>query len=276
MLFTIEGNIGSGKSTILQTLKQTTSDINGIPVIFVDEPVRTWEQIVDKNGTNMIELFYGNPKKYAFAFQMMAFISRYTILNNAIIQHPNSIILTERCLLTDYNIFANLLHEKGDMLDEEFAIYKRWFNYFNQDIVLSGIIYIKCAPEISHARCVRRNRVGENIPLEYLQQCHEKHEVWVDNEQSCCNTIVIDNGVNDGLDADELSDLTQRVNDIVDFISDEVYEHFEYNEFTEAIRVIHQQSTYLSMMFRDFKSLIFSQINTINLYVESRIGGYLN
>ena len=75
-IFTIEGNIGSGKSTLLNILKQNLTSINGTEIIYLTEPVSAWESIQDKSGTNIIEKFYNDNKKYAFLFQMMAYISR--------------------------------------------------------------------------------------------------------------------------------------------------------------------------------------------------------
>jgi deoxyguanosine kinase len=180
-IVSVEGNIGSGKSTILRALRDLTDDIDGVPVVYVDEPVTQWEQIKSKDGKNMIELFYSNPSKYAFSFQMMAYISRLAILKEAIQKNPRCVIITERCLLTDYNIFASMLHEQGNMLDEEFAIYDKWFKTFQNDIPITALVYIKCVPTTSHTRCKKRARSGEDIPLEYLVKCHDKHETWMDN-----------------------------------------------------------------------------------------------
>ena len=44
--------------------------------IFLQEPIDDWESIKDKDGTTMLEKFYGNQDRYAFSFQMMAYISR--------------------------------------------------------------------------------------------------------------------------------------------------------------------------------------------------------
>ena len=49
-IFTIEGNIGSGKSTLVKKLKNTFHNIDNIKIIFLDEPVSEWENIKDKDG----------------------------------------------------------------------------------------------------------------------------------------------------------------------------------------------------------------------------------
>jgi len=188
----IEGNIGSGKSTIINALKSTNT-IEGVPVVYVDEPVKQWEDIKNKDGKNMIELFYENPSRYSFAFQMMAYISRLTLLKDAIETHPNSIIITERCLQTDYNVFAKMLYEQGTLLEEEYAIYTKWFDAFAKDSAISAIVYVYCDPEVSFERCKKRNRTGESIPLEYLVRCHQKHEDWIQGQTDPIDTLIIDN-----------------------------------------------------------------------------------
>jgi deoxyadenosine/deoxycytidine kinase len=212
MLFSIEGNIGSGKSTLIRALKEF-EEISDIPVVFVDEPVTQWESIKNKDGKNMIELFYGNQARYAFAFQMMAYISRLNMLQEAIRKHPNAIIITERCLLTDYNIFAKLLYENKSMLQEEYEIYVRWFDSF-QNIKIDGTIYVRTDVEVAFERCQQRSRTGETIDKEYLKQCHEKHEEWM----SFGNPFIIDNNV---------TEQEEAVWMIHDYIQDVVWEHKE-------------------------------------------------
>lgn len=190
MLFSIEGNIGSGKSTLIRALKQEFKTISNLQVVFVDEPVTQWESIQNEEGKNMIELFYGNQARYAFAFQMMAYISRLALLQEAIRKHPKAIIITERCLLTDYNIFAKLLYENKSMMKEEYEIYQRWFHSF-QDIKIDGIVYVRTDVSVAFERCQHRARPGETIDETYLKQCHEKHEEWMEGG----NPLIIDNNI---------------------------------------------------------------------------------
>jgi deoxyadenosine/deoxycytidine kinase len=219
MLFTIEGNIGSGKSTLIQALKEFTY-ISNMPVIFVDEPVTQWEDIKSEDGKNMIELFYGNPSRYAFTFQMMAYISRLALLQEAIRNNPHSIIITERCLLTDYHVFAKLLYENKSMLKEEYTIYKKWFHYFQQDIKLNGIIYVQTDVFVAHERCLKRSRLGETISFDYLSQCDKKHEEWINEDKR--STLTIDNNTTDGETAVWM---------IHDFIEDVVWEYNDEDEW---------------------------------------------
>jgi deoxyadenosine/deoxycytidine kinase len=179
-LFTIEGNIGSGKSTFLNLLKDKLKHVNGIPVVFVEEPVSQWETIQSEDGKSMIELFYSDKKKYAFSFQIMAYISRLHCLQKTIKEYPDCILISERSLLADYNVFAKMLYEDDMISHENYQIYTRWFHYFAQTSEADGIIYLKTEPEVCYQRCISRNRKGEEeISLEYLTSCSEKHDEWL-------------------------------------------------------------------------------------------------
>ena len=187
-IISIDGNIGSGKSTFVTMLKEHfTTKKSDISICFLQEPVDIWNEIKDKDGITMIECFYSNPEKYSFAFQMMAYISRLSILKNEF-KKGYDIIFTERCLFTDRNIFCKMLYDDGKINDIEYQIYNKWFDEFISEFPEIEYIYIQTSPEISNQRIKERDRKGETIPLEYLKKCHEYHEQWLDNK----NKIIID------------------------------------------------------------------------------------
>lgn len=198
-ILSIEGNIGSGKSTMLKHLRTNLSCNDEYKIIFVDEPLSLWENIKDSNGKNMIEKFYENPQKYAFAFQMMAFITRLTYLKNAINDALNNnnnkkiIIITERSLHTDCYVFAELLKKQGNIEDVCFQIYMQMFNEFSSMYSINTLIYVSTTPEICYNRIKRRSRSGEEIiSLDYLTQCHEEHEIYIHTKMPNSNKILID------------------------------------------------------------------------------------
>jgi deoxyadenosine/deoxycytidine kinase len=177
-IISIEGNIGSGKSTLLRELNTYFKDNNDI--IFLEEPVSHWENIKDCEGNTILKKFYEDQKKYSFAFQMMAYISRLSILKDAIKNHPNAIIITERCLNTDRYVFAKMLYDSGLLEDVEYQIYTNWFDHFNDIANIQKIVYLKTDPTICAYRINKRNRLGESsISIDYLTKCHEYHEDMV-------------------------------------------------------------------------------------------------
>ena len=177
-IISIEGNIGSGKSTFVEQLKQTLKNDN---ICFLQEPVEQWNKIVDKDGINILEHYYKDNKRWAFSFQMMAYISRLTLLKKAI-ESNYEIIITERSLYTDKHVFCQMLYDNDLIEDIEFTIYNKWFEEFN---ILENIqyVYLKTDPEISYERVIKRSRSGETIPLSYLINCSDYHDTWLSNEK---------------------------------------------------------------------------------------------
>ena len=174
----IEGNIGSGKSTLLKNLKEYYNGIAEYRVVFIKEPVDEWEQIKDSKGNTMLQKFYGDQKKYAFSFQMMAYISRLAEFKKAVKENPDAtIFISERSLDTDKYVFAQMLFDAEDIEDVNYQIYTKWFDVFAEEFPITKVIYVKADPNICHSRIMKRSRTGEDgIPLDYLTNCHKYHE----------------------------------------------------------------------------------------------------
>jgi deoxyguanosine kinase len=153
-------------------------DWTKLKICFLPEPVDEWGFIVDDNGATILEKFYANQKKYAFPFQMMAYITRLKQLRKALSENYD-IIITERCVHTDKEVFARMLYDSGKIEEIEYTIYNKWFEHFLEDIPKISIIYIQTEPGISHNRVIKRARPGEFISLEYLTECHNCHERWL-------------------------------------------------------------------------------------------------
>ena len=198
-IFSIEGNIGSGKSTLVKILTRTFKNLLNIPIVYLPEPVSIWESITDKNGKNIIEKYYENQEKYAFSFQMMAYITRIHQLKEILKKNSNTIIICERSVFTDKEIFAKMLHDDEKIEEVEYNIYCKWFYEFVKDIPVAGLIYVKTNPGKCEKRVIHRNRKGESIPLTYLENCHLYHENWLNNEKLPVLSLDGNNDFIDGL-----------------------------------------------------------------------------
>jgi deoxyguanosine kinase len=188
MLISIEGNIGSGKSTVIEWLK-TQENKN---IVFVDEPVNEWLSIKDKDGLNALDCFYKDQKQNAFCFQILAYITRLKKLILKLEEYSNQdiIIITERSIDTDRNVFAKMLYEDGFISSIEWETYNYWFDTFQHISTVNTIIYIKTDPEKCIERINRRNRTEEtNIGLEYLEKCHKYHNDWLNKNEATIITI---------------------------------------------------------------------------------------
>jgi|TARA_R110002012_G_scaffold278402_1_gene466030 deoxyguanosine kinase len=180
LIVSVEGNIGSGKSTLISQLKNEITSIGDTPIVYIDEPVRVWNTIMDKEGNNIIKCYYKDQKKYAFQFQMMAYITRITQLRKAVeLYDGKCIIITERSIETDRQVFAKMLYENKTLDNISYTIYLKWFDELSRNLTVDNLIYLKTTPSTSFDRVIKRNRPGETISLDYLEDCHEHHERWL-------------------------------------------------------------------------------------------------
>jgi deoxyadenosine/deoxycytidine kinase len=189
-IVSVDGNIGSGKSTFIQDLKNYFKDREDI--CFLDEPVDKWKQIIDNDDKNILENYYLDQKKWGFSFQMMAYISRLSQLKEALNREKYKIIFTERSVESDRNIFAKMLYDEGIIEEIDYKIYNLWFDEFKKDLGEFKYIYLKTKPSTALARVIKRQRKEEKIELDYLEKCHNYHEKWLNN--LCDNKILILDG----------------------------------------------------------------------------------
>lgn len=203
LIVSVEGNIGSGKSTFVNKLREEfeekkykiwdmykkgmlAKEDTNICVEFVDEPVDEWKTIRDETGCDILTRFYENVKRYSFTFQMMAYISRLTKiaekLHDAEKYPENKVILvTERSNYTDCEVFAKMLYDANMIEQIEYSVYRKWFDTFAQLIKPDYYLYLHCEPAVSYDRVMTRAREGEKISLEYLTNCNKYHNDWLSN-----------------------------------------------------------------------------------------------
>ena len=209
VIYTIEGNIGSGKSTLVKSLKKYCKN-----VYYLDEPVDEWIKIKDKENKNIIEKYYENQNKYAFAFQMMAYITRISKLKSALDKGYN-IIISERCIYTDKNVFAKMLYNENKLEDIEYQIYNKWFDEFTASLPNTKTIYLKTTPEVAKERVDARSRKGEeNIPLEYLKKCHTYHETWI-KDINKNDKLVLDGNTDINKNPEYINILLEKINNFI-------------------------------------------------------------
>ena len=219
-IVSIEGNIGSGKSTLLENLRKQYT--NHTHIIFLQEPVDEWEKIKDNEGNTMLKKFYANQEKYSFAFQIMAYISRLTILRQTIknIIHDKInqyIIITERSLYTDKHVFAKMLYDQGKIEDVCYQIYLNLFEEFVNDFPINYVVYVNTNSAKCYERIHKRARDGEEvIPLTYLTDCHNYHETFLDEHTGIKSIKLILNGNVDIYENDKI--LEEWVSQIHTFI----------------------------------------------------------
>jgi len=170
----IEGNIGVGKTTLVNMLKM--KEIQNC--IFIDEPFYDEKELFDN--------YYADMKRWAMTFQIYIRHKRYEKLKKELNFNYDYIIM-DRSPETDKNVFAKMLYDKHIMTDIEWKIY----NTLNYNIINeTKTIYLYCSPEIALNRIHKRNRLQESgITLEYLKEVENYHEKYIN---SLKNVMYID------------------------------------------------------------------------------------
>ena len=174
LVISLDGNIGAGKTTLLNALRLAMPDVE-----VVLEPVGEWLALKGADGRSLLELFYEDKQRWAYTFQNCAILTRLRSLRSAMSSTTKRVIITERSVLTDRFVFAEMLRASGDINEIEWQLYMQWYTTFASDLPMSGIIYITTDVVTSASRIVGRAREGETIPMDYLEALELQHEKWL-------------------------------------------------------------------------------------------------
>lgn len=194
ILISVEGNVGAGKSTLIEELKRRHTEWT-----FINEPVDIWSLIKNDVGKSLLSVYYDDPKRWSYSFQSCALLSRFQNIEKGLASHhelfsgasdivsdssPRHVVVTERCLDTDYFVFAKMLHDRGQMDKLEFEIYHRLYLHLktSMKVSLSAIIHVDTSPESCLDNIKKRNRTGESdITVDYLRSVDKYQNDWMNN-----------------------------------------------------------------------------------------------
>lgn len=179
----LEGNIGAGKTTVGKVL--AASDSFG----FIEEPTTIWQEGF---ASNMLELFYSDAERWAFTFQICAFITRAKTWYEVLALTNHSRVVLERSIFCDRFVFAENCYRTGLMTPTEYQLYRGLWKFLvsNYCVEPDLILYLRTPAEVCLERIKVRDRVEEaGIPLDYLLQLENLHDEWLlDNPK----TVVLD------------------------------------------------------------------------------------
>ncbi len=160
MKIVIDGNIGCGKTTVIKRL----NDEIRIPIFL--EPLQKWN--------DHLTLFYENPQKWAFPFNLEVLTTFYEWKNNTF---P---AIYERCPLSCRYIFTELNYDLGHLHKLEMATFDKIFKEIKWEPEV--LIYIKTDPNICVQRMKERGRSCEaGVSTDYIEAVHNKYEAMTNN-----------------------------------------------------------------------------------------------
>jgi deoxyadenosine/deoxycytidine kinase len=160
----IAGNIGTGKSTLVEFLARTY----GISPFY--EPN-------DENP--YLPSFYKDMDRWAFHSQIY-FLSNKFRLHQAL-DRADGVVALDRSIFEDAEIFATTLHELGHIDDRDWATYRGFYETILDAIKPPDLmIYLRCSMRTLRKRIKMRGRAMEkDVPLDYLKRLNRLYETWI-------------------------------------------------------------------------------------------------
>jgi len=170
---TIEGNIGSGKTTLAHILSK---HFNARLILeqFADNP--------------FLPKFYENPGQYAFPLELFFMAERYKQLKELV--HTSD--LFQSLTISDYLFTKCLLFAKVNLPEQEFRLYQKLFDIIHTQLVQPDIlIYLHAPVSRLQQNIKKRNRSYEQgIADGYLFNIQEAYTNYI--RQHNIKTIFID------------------------------------------------------------------------------------
>ena len=165
----IAGNIGSGKSSLVEFLTRTY----GIQPFY--EPNEENPYLPD---------FYKDMERWAFHSQLYFLSNKFRMHQQ--LERSDGVVVLDRTIYEDAEIFATALHKM-----RKFTV-RDWDTYWNfYQVILEAIrppdlmIYLRCSMRTLRKRIRLRGREMEtDIPLSYLKRLEGLYEQWLSSYRS--------------------------------------------------------------------------------------------
>ncbi|MCK4305927.1 MAG: deoxynucleoside kinase [Candidatus Eisenbacteria sp.] len=171
------GNIGVGKSLFAERLGR----LMGLEVYY--EPVMQ---------NPYLEPFYADMQRWAFHLQIYFLAERFKVQKR--MNRLGQPFIQDRTIYEDGEVFARVLHERGEMDHRDFDAYIALFREMVDYLAPPGLlIYLKASPETLRRRIATRGRSCEaGIEMAYLEQLESAYRDWVPRMKARCPVVEID------------------------------------------------------------------------------------
>ncbi len=174
----IAGNIGSGKSSLVQFL----TDTYGI------------EPFYEPNEENpYLDDFYADMQRWAFHSQLYFLASKFRIHQQ--LDRTPGVSVLDRTLFEDAEIFATALHRMRKINRRDWETYQAFYQVILRAVRPPDLmIYLRCNMRTLRRRIRLRGRpMEQDIPLSYLKRLEGLYESWI-ADYRLGEVLVLDSG----------------------------------------------------------------------------------
>jgi len=160
----IAGNMGSGKSTLVEFLARTY----GVMPFY--EPNDENPYLAD---------FYKDMQRWALQSQLY-FLSNKFRLHQELDRQPGVVAL-DRTIFEDAEIFATALHQMRKISKRDWETYQGFYHAILDAIRPPDLmIYLRCSMRPLRQRISLRGRkMEQDVPLAYLKRLERLYEAWI-------------------------------------------------------------------------------------------------
>jgi len=141
-----------------------------------------WEvQYEDADSNPYLSDFYDDMHRWSFNLQVYFLNSRYSQLLD--IKSGDNIVIQDRTIYEDANIFAPNLFEMGLMSKRDYDNYRTLFETMTSQVSPPDLlIYLKASTPklVEHIHTRGRDYEG-SISLDYLKRLNQKYNDWIDS-----------------------------------------------------------------------------------------------
>lgn len=193
---TIAGNIGVGKSTLVELLAQRHG----------------WEPVFEAVEENpYLADFYQDMPRWSFQSQVF-FLSRRLRQHNGLLKYKKSVI-QDRSVYEDAEIFARNLYDQGNMGNRDWACYFDLYRTLATMLPAPDlVIYLKAdMPTLRRRIAMRGREYEQDIDEKYLERLNILYDRWADGFRLCPVLTVDTNNLNFVQNDEHLDQIWQKI-----------------------------------------------------------------
>lgn len=172
----VEGNIGAGKSTVIDALARDDAVLSAVAGV-LPEPIADWAPILPD--------FYADPPAHALRLQLEILRSRTQQVHDLAASTgyvDGAVAVIERCVESSARVFVPCLDDAHVLAPGQRDAHERWYRTL-RDVAghtLAAVVFLDAPPSVCLERMRSRSRSGESdVSLEYLARLDAAYRAWL-------------------------------------------------------------------------------------------------